>query len=99
VLGAVQGQLPRWNPGQIASLCWGLAKLDQGLPQGFAEVLLLEIQAQMPDLSSSSLGQVMWAMARLGMSPEASFREALWQELHIRSAIAPLLNAVVAHYE
>lgn len=46
LLGAVQSQLPRLSPGQLSSLCWGLAKLDHDLDEAFAEALLLEIQAQ-----------------------------------------------------
>lgn len=47
LLAAVQSQLPRLNPSQLSSLCWGLAKLDQKLSEGFAEALFMEVQAQM----------------------------------------------------
>eukprot|EP00878_Enallax_costatus_P013773 GHUV01014404.1.p1 GENE.GHUV01014404.1~~GHUV01014404.1.p1 ORF type:complete len:299 (+),score=36.23 GHUV01014404.1:388-1284(+) len=84
LLAAVQSQLPRLNPSQLSSLCWGLAKLDQELPEGFAEALFMEVQAQMQGFPDSGLANVMWALAKIGHLPGAAFRQALWEELHHR---------------
>lgn len=84
LLSAVQDQLPRLSPLQCSNLCWGLAKLNHHLPDGFAEALLLEVQAQLTGFSNSNLCSVLWALARLELVPLAPFREQLWEELQHR---------------
>jgi hypothetical protein len=86
LLVAIQGQLPRLNPGQLASLCAGLAKLHEqtGLPQGVADALLLEVQAQLGGFSDAGLCGVLWSLCRMALWTSATFRQTLWEELHER---------------
>lgn len=85
IVQAIQGQLPRLSPQQCSSLCWGLAKLNHRLTDGFAEALLLEVQAQLAGFSSGNMCSVLWALAKLELVPMAPFRQQLWEELQHRS--------------